>query len=118
MKSNLLIISPNSSSLYQSLNTNFSAKETNIWAGLLANSVRKNGFGVSIYDMEIECPDESTLISEVQARRPDLILFVVTGQNPNASTAAMQGAVESAEAIKNNLPEYKKMIYEIVAKSH
>jgi anaerobic magnesium-protoporphyrin IX monomethyl ester cyclase len=104
MTNNLLIISPSSRKLYQKLQDNFSAKETNIWAGLLANSVRQHGFGVSIYDMEIETHSEKEFISEIESRNPDLILFVVTGQNPNASTAAMQGAVEAAEIIKNNLP--------------
>jgi len=104
MKNNLLIISPSSKKLYQKLQEDFSAKETNIWAGLLANSVRKKGFGVSIYDMEIETHSEKEFISEIKNINPNLILFVVTGQNPNASTAAMQGAVEAAEIVKNYLP--------------
>lgn len=104
MTNNLLIISPSSKNLYQKLQDNFSARETNIWAGLLANSVRKNGHGVSIYDMEVQLDTEEEFRSEIESRDPDLILFVVTGQNPNASTAAMQGAVEAAETVKNNFP--------------
>ena len=107
MKNNLLIICPNSALLYQDLKANFSAKEPNIWAGMLANSVRSKGFGVSIYDLEIEEPSEDELIKEVISRSADLILFVVTGQNPNASTAAMQGAVTTAKIIKDSLPNCK-----------
>ena len=50
---NLLIIAPSSAKdLYQELSTKYSAIETNIWAGLLANSVRALGIGVEILDIE------------------------------------------------------------------
>lgn len=91
----LLIIAPSSAGLYQDLKKDFSAKETNIWAGLLANAVRKE-HNVAIYDMEIERPDINTFYKKVCDYNPKLILFVVTGQNPNASTAAMAGATEAS----------------------
>lgn len=94
----VLIIAPNSAGLYQKLNKDFSARETNIWAGLLANAVRKN-YSVEIYDMEIECPDSNTFYQVVEEHNPRLVLFVVTGQNPNASTAAMAGATAASVVI-------------------
>ncbi len=94
----LLLISPSSASLYQELKKDFSAKETNIWAGLLANAVRKN-HSVLIYDMEIERPDANTFYNKVKELNPKLVLFVVTGQNPNASTAAMAGATEASSVL-------------------
>ena len=95
----LLIIAPSSACLYQELQMEFSAKETNIWAGLLANSVRKD-YGVEIYDMEIERPNDNDFYKAIEELYdPKLILFVVTGQNPNASTAAMAGAVKTLSAI-------------------
>lgn len=96
----LLIIAPSSAGLYQDLKKDFSAKETNIWAGLLANAVR-NEHSVAIYDMEIERPDENTFFKKVQEYEPKLVLFVVTGQNPNASTAAMDGAIRSSIILKS-----------------
>lgn len=104
---NLLIIAPSSKKLYQGLSTNFSAIETNIWAGLLANAVRAKGYGVQIYDLEADPPkDEKEYISRIEEYDPNLILFVCTGQNPNASSASMDGAVTSAEVIKNYHPKY------------
>jgi anaerobic magnesium-protoporphyrin IX monomethyl ester cyclase len=91
----LLIISPSSAGLYQDLKKDFSAKETNIWAGLLANAVRDK-HGVAIYDLEIERPDANKFYQTVKDYAPRLVLFVVTGQNPNASTAAMAGATEAS----------------------
>ncbi len=94
----LLIISPSAKGLYGPLSKNYSAKEPNIWAAMLAESVRRNGFKVVILDMEIE-PLDNELIEELN---PRLVLFVVTGQNPNASSAAMSGAVTTANLIKDN----------------
>ena len=97
---NLLVVCPSSAGLYQDLQTDFSAKETNIWAGLLANAVRKE-HDVVIYDMEIERPSESKFIDDVNQIDPDLVLFVVTGQNPNASTAAMDGATKASSVLSD-----------------
>lgn len=95
---NLLIVCPSSAGLYQDLKTDFAAREPNIWAGLLANAVRKE-HNVLIYDMEITRPSESKFIDDVDQVDPDLVLFVVTGQNPNASTAAMEGATYASNII-------------------
>lgn len=97
----LLIIAPSAADLYQELRDDFSAKEPNIWAGLLANAVRVKGFGVSIYDMEIERPTPDEFIEKVKSYNAKLIMFVVTGQNPNASTAAMSGAISAAEILSD-----------------
>ena len=56
--------------------------------------------------MEIERPDADEFFDVISELDPRLILFVVTGQNPNASTAAMSGAVESAQWLKDRNPEY------------
>ena len=100
----VLIVAPSAAEkLYQDLSQDFSAKEPNIWAGLLANSVRSIGYGVAIHDMEVQPERISDVVKE---HDPRLVLVVATGQNPNASTAAMAGAVEAAEEIKNAHPKY------------
>ena len=71
----LLIIAPSSAGLYQELKKDFSAKETNIWAGLLANSVRGD-HSVLIYDMEIERPSKDKFYETVKEINPSLVLFV------------------------------------------
>ncbi len=89
----LLVIAPSSKDIYQELSHEFSSIEPNIWAGLLANAVRNVGLGVAIHDMSIN-PE-----LDVDSYNPKLVLFVATGQNPSASSPAMQGAVEAAEQI-------------------
>jgi radical SAM superfamily enzyme YgiQ (UPF0313 family) len=97
--SKLLIIAPSSRGIYQNLAEDFSAREPNLWAGLLANAVRAKSFPVSIYDMEIEHPNRKDFISHIESVNPDLILFVAMGANPNASSSAMQGAVDAAQIV-------------------
>lgn len=97
----VLIIAPSAADLYQDLKNDFSAKETNIWAGLLANACRAKGHGVAIYDMEIARPSAEEFIKDVESYNARFILFVVTGQNPNASTAAMSGAVSAASCLQD-----------------
>ena len=98
-KLDVLLIAPSSADLYQDLKEDFSAKETNIWAGLLANACIAKGFGAAIYDMEIERPNPEQFLKDVESYDARFILFVVTGQNPNASTAAMSGAVSCRELL-------------------
>lgn len=103
----LLIVAPSSKNLYQELASKYSAIETNIWAGLLAQSVRRV-VDVAIYDLEADAPkDDKEFASRIEQYDPDFALFVVTGQNPNASTAAMDGAVKAAEEFKRVRPETK-----------
>jgi len=96
----ILIINPSSASLYQDLKKDFSAKEPNIWAGLLANAVRSR-HKVTIYDMEIEKPSAHKFACDIKSIDPAFLLFVATGQNPNASTAAMHGATLAAKSLRD-----------------
>ena len=57
--------------------------------------------------MEIARPSETEFADTVEEHDPRLVLFVVTGQNPNASTAAMSGAVSVAQSLRDRLPQYK-----------
>jgi anaerobic magnesium-protoporphyrin IX monomethyl ester cyclase len=53
--------------------------------------------------MEIERATLEEFYDYCRASRADMILFVVTGQNPNASSAAMSGATKAAQYIYDNL---------------
>ena len=103
MNLDLLIVAPSAAKLYQALNNDYTAIETNIWAGLLANAVRHE-HSVAIYDLEVEKPSKEEFYDKVKDYNPKLVMFVVTGQNPNASTAAMDGATRSSSILG---PEFK-----------
>ena len=107
-KLDVLFVNANSSQInYQQLADSFSAIETPIWAGMLANHTRSKGFSTRILDCEaerIDNLDSAKRILEYDAR---LIVFTVYGQNPNDSTPKMEGCVATSKFIKQLDPTQK-----------
>lgn len=107
-----LFIAPSCAGLYQDLSKNHSAIEPNIWALMLAESCRKKGFSVEYMDFEVNLKnlEQSYWFSDIWDLHPKIIVFVVFGQNPNASSAAMSGAVQGAMDVKRDFPD-KKIVF-------
>lgn len=110
-KLDVLIISPNSrDEVYQTLGTELAAIEPPIWAALLANTLRQKGYALALLDAE---GDQLTInqtahkISEYDAR---LIVIVVYGQHPSASTQTMHAAAKLCSRIKEYYPEAKILL--------
>lgn len=105
----VLFIHPGASDkIYQGLSTKFSAIETPTWSLLLAQSCRSKGFGVAILDCDAERLDYDQGVQRIKEINPRLVCFVVYGQNPNAGTTKMTGAIGLAEKLKEVYPaEYK-----------
>jgi len=80
--------------VYQDLSKDLSAIEQPIWAALLANSARCAGFDVDILDCEAERLDAASSARKIESYRARLIVIVVYGQQPSASTQNMQGVRE------------------------
>lgn len=93
-----------SKKIYQDLAKNHSAIEPPIWAALLANHCRAKGFGVNILDCDAEYIDDESAAVLIDEINPRMVCYVVYGQQPSASTQNMQGAVESANALKKVNP--------------
>jgi anaerobic magnesium-protoporphyrin IX monomethyl ester cyclase len=104
----LMIVAPSAAKkIYQDLSKDFSAIEPNIWAGLLANSVRNKGFDVAILDMDAEHLSIEDTTERINEAKPRWVLYVSTGQNPNASTASMTGTIQSANDLREKYPHTK-----------
>lgn len=102
----ILFIHPNASKkVYQDLSKKDSAIETPIWAGLLANSVRRIGKSAYILDAEANQLLDVEVAKEVENYNPKFVCFVVYGQQPSASSQNMSGAVSAANEIKRNNSE-------------
>lgn len=102
----ILFVHPNASKkIYQELAQNHSAIEPPIWAGMLANSVRAVGFGVSILDAEAERLDYASAAKKISEYKARIICMVVYGQQPSASSQNMIGACATATEIKKILPD-------------
>ena len=99
MKS-VMFISPDSSrEVYQGLADRYSAIEPPVWCLLLAGAMR-HLYEVEICDPLAERLDDNGVWLRIARKRPDLICFVVYGQNPNSGTTNMAGAVRLSKAIR------------------
>ena len=90
----------NSLNTYQSLSNKYSAIEPPTWALILAESVRSKGFNPIIIDCLAEQLDDNSAIKIIKKQKPRIICFVVYGQNVNAGTTNMSGAVRLSKRIK------------------
>lgn len=105
-KHDVVFVNPDSSTqAYQGLAAVFSAIEPPTWALLFAESVRAKGYKPAILD----CDAERLTLEQAEQRTialdPRLICIVVYGQNPNAGTTSMIGALAYARHMKKTHPE-------------
>jgi len=99
----ILFVHPGGSNIiYQELGDRFSAIEPPTWALLIAESCRQEGITVAILDCDAERLPDKQAIERIGKIDPKLIVFAVYGQNPNAGTTKMTGAVSLAQAIKDS----------------
>ena len=96
------LIASNSKKSYQQLSVTYSAIEPPTWALLLAQSCRSIGFKVSIIDANAENLTEDQVLKKIIKLNPKIICLVVYGQNVNAGTANMRGAVDITNFLKVN----------------
>jgi radical SAM superfamily enzyme YgiQ (UPF0313 family) len=100
-QTDLLLINPGGRhKVYQKLSENLTAIEPPLWCRLIAGYVRDRDCSVKIIDCEAENIEVSSLVKRVSASPPKLIVMVVFGHQPSASTQQMQSAGEQCEAIK------------------
>ena len=96
------LIPNNSKKSYQKLSETYSAIEPPTWALLLAQSIRSAGFTPSIIDANAENLNEREISNRIIRTEPRLVCLVVYGQNVNAGTTNMSGAINIAKFLKNN----------------
>ena len=105
---NLIFVHANAAAtIYQSLSKDFSAKEPPQWTGLLANHVRSRGHQTAIIDAECEGLSIKQTIDRIKDYKPKIVCFISEGQNPNSSSQSMEGAVRTAEYLRQEEPSIK-----------
>ena len=97
----VVFINPSVGKNYQILKSKYTAIEPPTWSLLLAQSMRNFGFEVSIIDANAESISEEEIYNRITNLNPRLIVFVVYGQNVNAGTTNMEGAIFLSEYIKS-----------------
>lgn len=104
-KLDVLFVNPgNAMGVYQGLADDYAAIEPPTWSLLLAEAMRRQGHTVGILDINAERLGATEAVTRIELLQPRLLCLVVYGQNVNAGTVGMSGAVEVAEAYKANSP--------------
>lgn len=110
-KLDVLIINPAArNGVYQELGKELAAIEPPVWAAMIAASLRSRGYSVALLDGEgegITVDETASRVADYDAR---LIVIVVYGQQPSASTQNMHGAGMLCRRIKENYPDSKLML--------
>lgn len=93
MKTEILFINPgNHKDTYQRLSMEYTAIANPVWTLLLANHCRNSGFTTAIYDVNVEGWDYDSAGDLFEKYDPALIVLMVYGHNPSASTQTMPAA--------------------------
>ena len=93
-------------SVYQELGNEFSAIEPPSLAGLFAGYLRAKGLTVAIVDAPAHNLSPLHVATQIAKQyRPTLIVMVVYGFQPSASTQNMPAAGETCRALKKAMPE-------------
>ena len=99
----VLLINPGSSNkVYQELSNKYTAIEPPTWSLLLAKSCQSQGFVPKILDCNAENLSNNEILKKVEEANPRLICFVVYGQNVNAGTTSMEGAINISNFLKKH----------------
>lgn len=92
----LLVTPPSRKVVYQELSNDLAAIEPPVWSLLIAEHARRRGRSVAVLDAEaagLTCAQAAARIAEAD---PRLVVYVVYGQQPSASTQCMPAAIETA----------------------
>lgn len=103
----LFLVVSSSKKSYQKLSETYSAIEPPTWALLLAQSMRADGNEVGILDANAENLTEDNIYQRIIKLNPRVICFVVYGQNVNAGTTNMSGAIHIASFLKKKKLQQK-----------
>lgn len=91
--------------VYQSLGLRLSAIENPVWAGLIATYCRLHDLNVEIIDAEALEMSATEVATQIVYLKPKLVVVVVYGHQPSASTQVMTGASEVCSSIKQRRAE-------------
>lgn len=111
-KMDVVLVNPgNSKAIYQELANEFSAIEPPSLAGLFAGYLRSKDLKITIVDAPAHNMSPDSVAEFIQKHyQPTLIVVVVYGFQPSASTQNMPAAGETCAALKKLLPNCRIMM--------
>lgn len=101
----VVLVNPASrAKVYQGLGTDLAAIENPVWVGLIASFLRRRGRSVAVVDAEAESLSPAAAAAQAIDTDPRLVVVVVYGHQPSASTQHMTGASAVTTALKDLSP--------------
>jgi len=112
-KVDIVLVKPgNQNQLYGELSTfQLTAIEPPLWGALLAAYLRDKGFSVFLIDEEVENLSHEETAIKIKEIEPLLVIIIVSGTNPSASTMNMTGAGKIATLIHELNPTIKTALF-------
>ena len=107
----VILVNPGGRELiYQELGTGLTAIEPPLWCRLIGGYLRDQNFEIDILDTEALGLGPEAAAVNIAKRQPRLVIMVVFGHQPSASTQQMVGARLSCHAIKAIAPDLPILI--------
>jgi hypothetical protein len=101
MSLDVLMVTPASRvEVYQALSEKHAAIEPPVWSGLIAEYMRRHDYDVAMLDAEAESLTHEQTARRIAQADPKLIVFMVYGQQPSASTQCMAAARRTAKRVQ------------------
>lgn len=92
----LMVTPPSRLEVYQELSKVHAAIEPPVWSGLIAEYLRRRGYEVAMLDAEADGLTHEETAQRIAQEDPRLIVFMVYGQQPSASTQCMPAGGRTA----------------------
>lgn len=101
MKQSIVLVTPPSRlEVYQQLSGELAAIEPPVWSGLIARFLLNKNIPTYIVDSESEKLNHEQTAKKIDSYNPCLVVFVIYGQQPSASTQCMPGGRKSCNEFK------------------
>ena len=98
----LFVTPPSRLEVYQDLSNEYAAIEPPVWSSLIAKYMMIRNYNVKILDAEAEQLTHEQTAKKIVDQNPLLVVFMVYGQQPSASTQCMPAGRKTAN-IMNQL---------------
>lgn len=99
----VVLVNPNATKMYDNLAHDLMAKEPPIWCLMLASNILKNRHTVQIIDAHANNYDPATCAAKITDINPKLVVIVVYGHNPSASTQLMPYTKELVQQLGGSI---------------
>lgn len=96
----LLVTPPSRLQVYQNLSHQYAAIEPPVWSGLIAHFIRQRGHDLAMFDAEAEGLSCDETADRIAAIDPSLIVYMIYGQQPSASTQCMPAGGKVAARVR------------------